>query len=775
LQALERLKPDIILVEGPPEGDALLPLIQHGEMEPPVALLVYASENPSQAVFYPFAEFSPEWQALRYGLKHKIPTRYFDLPLAHRFAAESKAKDQPPSDESDPDPVGTRGSLPLQPPQANVQPDPLTALAHAAGYNDFERWWNHLVEERRGSDVFEAVLEAITALREEDIIPAERTEQLREAAMRQNIRQAQKAGHQHIAVVCGAWHGPALVNLEAFTQTDTELLISLPRTKTSATWIPWTFSRLSRYSGYGAGIESPGWYQHLWQNREQISIRWMARVAGLLREQDLEASSAQVIEGVRLADTLAAMRGRALAGLDELNEASEALFSHGNPRVLALIAEKLIVGEGLGQVPPETPAAPLQQDLAKEIKHLRLKQDAAVRDLELDLRGETDLQRSHLFHRLNLLGVPWGKPAYTSGKGTFKEGWQVKWEPEYAVALIEAGRFGATMQDAATGKIFEAIAVADLPTLTGLLDNVLLADLPKATAALMHCIESKAAETADIPLLMGTLPGLARVLRYGNVRKTDTQTVAQVVDGLLTRICVGLPNACSSLSDEAAEAMFKHVLEVQASVSTLQNPEQTALWLSTLHKLSGQNNLHGLIAGRCIRILMDASVGTTGGSSYEDRPSKEISQEPEDSDNLPTDATAARTTSRLSLQIDSAEAARRLGLALSDPDPAKASAWIEGFLKGSGLILTHDDGLFGVLDRWLAGLSEEAFVRVVPLLRRTFSTFEAPERRSIGERARNVKAGGALVKADAVIDHERGAKVLPLLGQLLGLKEKHEA
>lgn len=84
--ALEALRPDLILVEGPPEADSLLPLILHAEMEPPVALLIYASEDPSQAAFYPFAEFFPEWQALGYGLKNKTPTRFFDLPVAYCFA-----------------------------------------------------------------------------------------------------------------------------------------------------------------------------------------------------------------------------------------------------------------------------------------------------------------------------------------------------------------------------------------------------------------------------------------------------------------------------------------------------------------------------------------------------------------------------------------------------------------------------------------------------------------------------------------------------------------
>src|SRR5256885_11878148 len=62
LQALEQLQPDCLLVEGPPEGESLLPMLQHADLQPPVAMLVYVQDSPAHAAFYPYAEFSPEWQ-----------------------------------------------------------------------------------------------------------------------------------------------------------------------------------------------------------------------------------------------------------------------------------------------------------------------------------------------------------------------------------------------------------------------------------------------------------------------------------------------------------------------------------------------------------------------------------------------------------------------------------------------------------------------------------------------------------------------------------------
>ena len=124
-----------------------------------------------------------------------------------------------------------------------------------------------------------------------------------------------------IAVVTGAWHSPALGDLSD-AKGDTALLKGLKRIKTQATWIPWTNSRLAYRSGYGAGVASPGWYDHLWHHPSKAGLHWSAQVARLLRKEGLDASSASVIETVRLSEALAAMRQLPMAGLAELNEAA---------------------------------------------------------------------------------------------------------------------------------------------------------------------------------------------------------------------------------------------------------------------------------------------------------------------------------------------------------------------------------------------------------------------------------------------------------------------
>lgn len=743
--ALARLQPDVVLIEGPPEADGLLPLATHEHTRPPVAILAYDPQSPASAVYYPFAVFSPEWQAIQYAAANNIPARFMDLPVGHRLAldreqdaarvsqtTEQEATDQEADDDRDDDAEGNA------PPADHLRQDPLSYIALAAGYSDGERWWEHMVEERRDSaELFQAINEAMTALRrepeaQEKDVYAQRIEALREAHMRKTIRAAQKEGYARIAVVCGAWHAPALTALPAAKEDDA-LLKGLSGVKMQATWVPWTYGRLTYASGYGAGVTSPGWYHHLWETEDRIAVRWLTQVAHALRAQGIDASSAHIIEAVRLSETLAAMRGRPLPGLPELNDAVQSVLLFGETLPLRLVHDTLIVGERLGEVPEEAPQTPLQRDLAQQQKSLRLKPEAGDRELVLDLREANDLARSHLLRRLQLLDVAWGQGGERArGKGTFKEAWRLQWKPEFAIKLIEAGAWGNTVAQAAAARaVHRAQESTSLPGLTALARESMYADLGAAVEAIMARVQAEAAVAADIAHLMRALPELAPLLRYGDVRNTSTDIVQTVVNGLVARIGVGLGPACSALADEPAAEMFEQIQAVHGAISLLDDAGHTQTWRATLARLLDQAQVHGVIQGRCCRLLLDAGA------------------------------------------LDEAQAAQRFGFALSTAnDPTQAAAWVDGFLRGSGQVLIYDEALWNLIDAWVSALPGDTFTQLLPLLRRTFATFTPPERRTMGERVRTggVKAPAATTTAHD-FDAERAQRVLPLVTKLLGLPE----
>lgn len=741
LQALETLNPDCILVEGPPEGQALLEWLRDPELVPPVALLVYDPKDAREAVFYPFAEFSPEWQALRFGLERGLPTRFFDLPVAHRLALDAPdeplAEDIEETEAAAEDPDEATETTTTDPDSEQRRDDPLDWLGRAAGYSDGESWWNHLVEERGdGLHLFAAIREAMTLVREEsgdDHWTAHRREHeaRREAHMRRMMRQARKEGFERIAVVCGAWHVPALAELPS-AAADNALLKSLPKRAVEATWVPWSYPHLSTASGYGAGIASPGWYEHLWHSApERRAIGWVARAAQLLRAEDLDCSSAHLIEAVRLADALAALRERPQPGLDELDEALRTVVCQGEEAPLRLIHRALVIGERLGRIPEQTPVVPLQRDITERQRAVRLKPEASRKTLDLDLRKPTDLARSHLLHRLSLLGIDWGEVQRTGRavKGTFHEVWTLQWEPRHALAIIEAGRWGNSVEEAATRRVIDAAEHADtLPALCELVDRLLLADLQAAIVPVTRRLEDQAAVAGDVPQMLGAIPPLAAILRYGNVRQTDSGLVAHVLARLVPRAALALPGACTALDDEAAGAMRAAIQGADRPLRLLQDAEFEQAWSQALMSLAESATCHALIGGLAARLLFDAQ------------------------------------------QADLETTARRLSLALSlANDPAPAAAWLEGFLNRSALVLLHDPSLWALVDDWVAGLSEEHFVRVLPLVRRAFSAFAPAERRQLGERARRPASVAPLAMADTAIDPARAERPIPLLQRLLGL------
>ena len=717
---LGALEPDAVLVEGPPEAETVAALAIDRDMVPPVALLAYVPGEPRRASFWPFAEFSPEWHAVRHALERNVPLRFIDLPAAHLLADEDDPEPEPTEEgEGDPLPLARR--------------DPLGVLARACGYADAEGWWEDVVEHRTAGEdddrVFAAVAEAMAAVRAEVGDPSPR-EARREAAMRAAIRKAQKAGHERIAVVCGAYHAPVL-NPDTFptATSDNALLKALPKVKVATTWVPWTHDRLAFASGYGAGVTSPGWYHHLFTAPDEPISRWMVRVARLLREEEIDASPASTVEATRAAQALAALRGRPTPGLPEVDDAALAVLCGGSELPLRIIARRLVVGDVLGAVPQATPMVPLARDLAEQQRATRMKPQASAENRELDLRKALDLRRSRLLHRLLLLGVPWGNPAGLAGRttGTFKEALTLEWQPEFAVRLIECGRYGTTVEGAAGAYVVAAAqSTTDLRALAPLIEGTLLAALPDAVAGLMRAFEARAANVADLASLMDALVPLARVRRYGSVRQEDVDAVGVVVDGLVARICVGLSPACAALDDDGAREMVHRIDAVHAAIATLDRGDLRAGWLAALRGVVDRPDVHGLIAGRACRLLHDAAT------------------------------------------LAAEDVRRRLGLALSrGADPATGAAWVEGFLEASGLVLVHDPELLAVVDGWVASVPSPAFDELLPLLRRTFSAFPVGERRQIAELVRRGVSGGSATADDGGLDRARAEAVLPVITLLL--------
>ena len=704
---LDRWRPDLILLEAPADSlPALRQLTQPG-MHPPLALVLYDSKDIERASFYPFARFSPEYQAIAWAQEHGIEVRPIDLPARHYLARrEEEQFILFPTEEPDTPsviPGKSRKDLALQ-----LRRDPLSVVAELAGYPDSESWWDATLErggQAGAEETFAAILQIVHDLRQTFPEASNEENEQREAYMRQEIRKALKEDVERVAIVVGAWHGPAVHDtLVRKASTDKAVLRGLPRVKISQAWVPWSFPRLARGGGYGAGVTSPAWYATLFDHPATAVDRWMAAAGILLREEGFEASPAMATEGVGLATTLATLRGHERPGIDELEQAVLSTLAAGSRERLALIHNRLTVGEQVGFVPPDVTTVPLLEDLRAEVKSTRmsklwetagehyLKATKADPRGGIDLRQPNDLRKSHLLHRLNLLDIRWGKlqPSGPDSLSSFKEIWLLEWQPEFSLLVIERGSYGNTLATAAAAYAREK--AAGLTMVQGLAEltlHCLRAALPEVVPRMLQLLRERAAETTDVRALLAALPALVQTSRYGDSRKTDTTALLLVIDELLPRLTAGLPAAATNLDEEQGEALVELLGSANYYLGQLDKAELDELWLDGLQR-TADAGVYPAVEGHCLRLLYDRE------------------------------------------RLDGAAAATRFSRALSRAQGARAvAAWIGGFLHGSGQLLLHYPPLFQLIDAWVAGLNWEDFEGVVAQLRRTFSGFSRYDRQRL--------------------------------------------
>jgi len=729
LRALEAQEPDCLLIEAPQDAEGILEYMLHPQLEPPVAALLYDPKDPGKASYLPFAAFSPEWQAAQFGLAQGIKVGFMDLPMSIQFKLEEK-------DEQ------LRMDLPSAVQEPPAIRDPMGYMASLAGYEDSERWWEATFEQPEHEvDVFSAMLNLNSALRDELRREESPMNRLREAYMRKCLRKAIKDGFQSIAVICGAWHSPALHYLGHFKQKDDNALLKGKRkAKIKATWIPWSYPRLAFQSGYRAGVVSPAYYELLMEHRASVVQHWMAQAAALLREEGFHASAAQAVDAARLANTLANLRQQPIAGIAEMKEAARAVFSGGSDAPLDLIEERLVIGQKVGKVPDDIPRIPLQEDMEARIKSAYLSKyysAAHPGDKELDLRKPANLKASHLLHQLRLLDIPWGSlRELPDGRlGSFHEHWYLQWQPDYIIRLIQAGMWGNTVYTAACQYVLrQARETEELGELVALARATLLAGMEGIFQPLVSRLEDSAALTKDVYSLLQALPVLTEIQRYGDTRQTDVGAVEELIQRLVPRIAIGLPPALLQIEEAVARDWMQLMVEGNRALSLLEDADQQSFWNRALRQISEASLAHPLLRGLSTRLLYDKE------------------------------------------QLSAEAAARAMSYALSRHSEAEQCAfWLEGFLFGSGLLLLNLPELWRLIDNWVRQLPEPAFKASLPMIRRAFSNFSGPERERLLQLVRHggrrEKAKAAEEEPPAGFDQQRAKKVLPTLRLLLGLKE----
>ena len=361
---------------------------------------------------------------------------------------------------------------------------------------------------------------------------------MREAYMRRKIQQAIAEGYkpEQIVVVTGAFHATAL-GLEQAPMTDAELA-KLRRRESKMTLMPYSFFKLSSQSGYGAGNHAPAYFEMVWNgfntrahsaNGPSLATLFLTNVARELRQSGTFRSTAEVIEGVRLAEAMAGLK-HSLPTLRELQDAAVTLLGQGDRATVRESLLRVEVGTAIGSLAKGVSQTSIQDDFYRELSRLKLEayKTAVRRDLDLDLRENRrvktkeaaflDLHRSSFLHRLDVLQVDFAKPIPLNQEGTtWGERWALQWTPEAEIAIVEAVLLGETIELAVAFKFKQALdKCASIADAAAIIRQACECGLGGSIELARQTLQRLANDSSDFTALAGATSQLGLVIRYGD-------------------------------------------------------------------------------------------------------------------------------------------------------------------------------------------------------------------------------------------------------------------
>ena len=98
---LDRVRPDVVLIEGPSDATPMIQLLAAEDTVPPIALLAYRTDGQPGSSAWPFVAYSPELVALRWAVASGKTARFIDISSGQGLASHALADEDPPAEEGD--------------------------------------------------------------------------------------------------------------------------------------------------------------------------------------------------------------------------------------------------------------------------------------------------------------------------------------------------------------------------------------------------------------------------------------------------------------------------------------------------------------------------------------------------------------------------------------------------------------------------------------------------------------------------------------------------
>ncbi|WP_183602190.1 DUF5682 family protein [Paenibacillus phyllosphaerae] len=737
---LDQVKPSVVLVEGPSDATEWISQLSAKGVVPPVALMAYTESLPVRTLLYPFASYSPEYEAFRWAAANGADAAFIDLPsdisvTLYEYRKQALLERQESEQADEVLQAAREEAFESKRQYYTRQHQLYEQIAQLAGEQNYESYWErHFEHDGKMEGYRHEITELSWQMRrllEDDERKADPIEsavnEVRESYMRLEISRRLAAGipPEKIVVVTGAHHVSGLDgSLAPMTEQE---LAKLPRTPTKRTLMPYSYYKLSSQSGYGAGNPAPAYFELMWDclqdgALDNLPSLYLSHIAQRLREQGTYRSTASVIEGVRLAQTLASLRGSNQPILEDLRDAAVVTLGYGERSVVAEAMVRTEIGTSIGFLPEGISQTPIQDDLNRQLKRLKLTKykSAVATDLELDLRENRrvktkelayqDLERSILLHRLELLGVSFAsRRTLRSDAPAWSEHWVLQWTPEAEIQLIESTLKGETIEWAAAYAIRERLAgcadVAEAAKLVRLsCDCGLTACMEEARAALQRL----SVDGQQFTALAQAAFELSALVHYGSLRRTDTEVLVPLLQQLFFRAALLLVDA-AGCSDDAATQMLSAIHQLHTVSQDQHERIDDEVWQRQLWELASRDDRNARLSGYAFAIMLERHAVT------EEACEQEVSR-------------------RLSPGI-----------------PADLGAgWFEGLSLRNRYALLSRPSLWRQLDSYIQSLEPEQFRRSLVFLRRSFGAFEPREKAAVAELLGDLWGASASMEAEAL-------------------------
>ena len=687
-QFLDEVKPSLVLIEGPADFDFLIDDIVSKKLVPPFAIMAYTKEAPIDTILYPFAEYSPEYQAILWARENNTECHFFDLEsdiILGLEKGDDETKDEEIISETNP--------------KKSIE-------------TDMEGFWERTLEQsedmhayRAGSALFGESLRKDTNADDKSFI----RDTVRESFMKRKIKEYIEKGFdtEKIVAITGAFHTSAIESLEG-AMSDKEYK-ALVRRESNVTLMPYSYYRLSKRTGYGAGNAAPAYYELLWQGFLNGDItyherKYLSSLAKYMREHGGIVSSAQVIEATRLARELAVIRGGSVPTLEDLKDASITCMGGGSFGEMAMGFAETDIGKKIGSVPQDAMQTSIQSDFTSKLKQLKLEKykELVATPLQLDLRENLrvkskesaflDLNRSFFLYRLVVLGIDFAKIKRSSqDNATWAENWILQWTPEAEIQIVESVLKGDTIADAVAFVLSERLLEATkISEIADVIEDAFNCGLPKIVEGAKRSLVEMTNGAIAMCDIADTVSKLSNMILFGDIRKLDREPLIPIVKRLCIRASLML--VVESACDDIAAAALAEDIQKIHNVFMVQDFLDESLWFDKLTELSNRDDLNTKISGLATAILLDA------GKIDEPTLRKEVS--------------------------------RRLSIGM----PAELGAnWFAGLSMRNHYALIGRLTLWESLSEYMDTLDEEEFRRSAVFLRRAFVEYSAKEKDMIAE------------------------------------------